>query len=94
MPDNLPLLIAFVTYHAIPGKLNFRKLAKQIDSKTRVATFTTLSGAKLKAKMVGSNLILVDDTGHESTITKNDLPQINGFIHIIDTPLSPKNKLI
>ena len=93
-PTNLPLLIAFVTYHAIPGKLSFRGIAKKIDKKTQLATLTTLSGSKLFAKIEGSNLILIDDTGHKSAVTKTDLAQGNGYIHLIDTPLSPKNKLI
>ncbi|MEO6632138.1 MAG: fasciclin domain-containing protein, partial [Mucilaginibacter sp.] len=93
-PLNLPLLIAFVTYHAIPGKLSFKKIAKQIDKKTQVATLTTLSGSKLKAKIDGGNLILIDDTGHQSIVTKTDMTQGNGYIHLIDIPLSPKNKLI
>ena len=93
-PHNLPLLIAFVTYHAIPGKLSFRGIAKKIDKKTQLATLTTLSGSKLFAKIEGSNLILVDDAGHQSTVTKTDMAQGNGYIHLIDTPLSPKNKMI
>lgn len=93
-PGNLPLLIAFVTYHAVPGKLNFKRIAKKIDKKTQLATFTTLSGSKLMVKIEGGNLILIDDTGHQSTVTKADLEQGNGYIHLIDTPLLPKNKLI
>lgn len=93
-PRNLPLLIAFVTYHAVPGKLSLRGISKKIDKKTQLATLTTLSGSKLFAKIDGSNLILIDDTGHESVVTKTDMEQGNGYIHLIDKPFSPKNKLI
>ncbi len=93
-PRNLPLLIAFVTYHAVPGKLSFKRIAKKIDKKTQLATLTTLSGSKLFAKIDGSNLILIDDTGHQSIVTKTDMEQGNGYIHLIDKPFSPKNKVI
>jgi uncharacterized surface protein with fasciclin (FAS1) repeats len=93
--DNLPKLIALVSYHAVPGKLTFRKIASQIDKKTGIATFTTLSGGKLYAKYDGGrNLILVDETGRESIITRDGIKQHNGLVNVIDTVLQPKNRLL
>ena len=91
--SNLPQLIAVLSYHAVPGKLTANKIAGQIDSKTGVATLLTLSGSKLYAKIDGGSIILVDDAGHQSKLTKADMQQKNGFIHIVDTVLLPKNKL-
>jgi uncharacterized surface protein with fasciclin (FAS1) repeats len=94
MHNNLPQLIALVSYHAIPGKLTLAKIAKQIDGKTGLATFTTLSGGKLYAKYDGNrNLILVDETGHQAIVTRDGIKQHNGLFNIIDTVLQPKNKL-
>lgn len=93
-PGNMPQLIALVSYHAVPGKLTLRKIASQIDSKTGVATFTTLSGGKLYAKYdANRNLVLVDETGHQSIIAIDGIEQYNGIINIIDTVLQPKNRL-
>ena len=95
MHNNLPYLIALVSYHAIPGKLTLGKIAKQIDSKTGVATFTTLSGGKLYVKYDNNrNLVLVDETGHQSIITRDGITQNNGLFNIIDTVLQPKNRLL
>lgn len=95
MVKYLPQLIALVTYHAIPGRMKKRDIEKKIDSKTGLATFTTLSGGKLYAKFDAShNLILVDETGHQSTIIQPDLPQYNGLIQVIDTVLQPKDRLL
>ncbi|RZA01856.1 MAG: fasciclin domain-containing protein [Sphingobacteriaceae bacterium] len=91
--DNLPELIALVSYHAIPGKLTLGKMAKQIDGKTGLATFTTLSGGKLYAKRDGGRLILIDETGNQSIITRNDIKQHNGLFSIIDRVLQPKERL-
>jgi uncharacterized surface protein with fasciclin (FAS1) repeats len=94
MPALLPQLIALITYHAIPGKLKIDDLADKMDSKSRLATFTTLSGSKLYIKFDAKyNLVLIDDTGHESIVTQPQLPQGNGYIYVIDTVLQPKDKL-
>ena len=84
-------LIAFVSYYAVPGLITARDIAKQIDSKTHIATFTTLSGRKITAKIdANRNIILMDEAGGQSTISKFDLPQSNGLIHVINTVLVPK----
>lgn len=95
MPNNLPQLIALVSYHAVPGKLTLKKITKRIDGKTGIATFTTLSGGKLYAKYDGNrNLVLVDETGRQSIITRNEIKQHNGIFNIIDTIIQPKNRLL
>jgi uncharacterized surface protein with fasciclin (FAS1) repeats len=92
--DNLPELIALVSYHAVPGKLTLAKIAKQIDGKTGTATFTTLSGGKLYAKYDGNrNLVLVDETGHQGIINRDGIKQNNGLFYVIDTVLQPKKRL-
>jgi uncharacterized surface protein with fasciclin (FAS1) repeats len=94
MHNNLPQLIALVSYHAIPGKLTLGKIAKQIDGKTGLATFTTLSGGKLYARYDGNrNLVLIDETGRQAIITRDGIKQHNGLFNVIDTVLQPKNRL-
>jgi len=91
----LPQLIATISYHAIPGKLKVKDIEKKIDPKTGLARFTTLSGGILYAKLdANHNLILIDETGHQSKITQPELPQYNGYIHVIDIVLQPKDRLL
>ncbi len=93
--DRLPQLIATISYHAIPGKLKVKDIAKKIDPKTGLAKFTTLSGGILYAKLdANHNIVLVDETGHQAIITQPELPQYNGYIHVIDTVLQPKDILL
>ena len=94
MTDNLPELIALVSYHAIAGKLTLGNIAKEIDGKSGLATFTTLAGGKLYARYDSNrNLVLIDETGHQAIITRDAIKQNNGLFNIIDTVLQPKNKL-
>lgn len=95
MTNNLPQLIALVSYHAISGKLTLRKIVKKIDGKTGIATFTTLSGGKIYARYDGNrNLVLVDETGRQSIITRDGIKQHNGLFNVIDTILQPKKRLL
>jgi len=94
-PAHQPELIAFITYHAIAGAITSKNLARQIKARKNAATFTTLAGSKLTAKIdAGRNIILTDETGGESTISKFDMAQSNGMLFIINNVLVPKPKLL
>ena len=54
-----------------------------------MATFTTVAGGKLMAKMDGNTLVLTDEKGGMSRVTIADVKQSNGVIHVIDTVLMP-----
>jgi uncharacterized surface protein with fasciclin (FAS1) repeats len=92
--DHRYELIAFITYHAVSGKINSRNIIRQIATHKNKATFTTLSGGKLTAKTDAGKIILIDETGRQSTINQNDITQSNGMLFVIDTVLLPKNRLI
>lgn len=93
--DHQLELVAFVTYYAIPGKLNAHNIEKQIKKKKNLAVFKTVSGAQLKAKLDAANhIVLVDELGHESTITMINIKQSNGMMFVISDILLPKNHMI
>lgn len=88
-------LIAMVTYHALPGIVTARDIARAISSGKGTATFITLTGSKLTAKLDSNrNIILVDENGRESIVSKFDIQQSNGLIHSINGVLIPKFKNI
>lgn len=94
-PEHKYDLIALVTYHALAGKITSKDIEHQISSNKGVATFTTLTGSKLTAKInADRNIVLVDENGRESIITKFDIQQNNGLIHIINSVLIPRFKNI
>ena len=94
-PDHKFELIAFITYHAVAGKLTSRDIIKQISRHKNLATFTTISGGKLTAKIgADRNLVLIDENGGQSTITQKEMMQSNGVLFVVNTVLLPKNRLL
>jgi len=84
-----------LTYHAVAGRLSARDIAKKINSNNGEATFTTIAGTKLTAKIdTNRNIVLVDENGGESVISKFDIQQSNGLLHIVNAVLVPKAKAI
>jgi uncharacterized surface protein with fasciclin (FAS1) repeats len=93
--DHKLELIAFVTYHAITGQINSKEIIKQIHSNKNLATFTTLAGSKLMAKIDDNhNIVLIDENGRQSTVSQFDMEQSNGILFVINSVLIPKNKLL
>jgi len=94
-PDHRPELIAFITYHAIAGKFNSRKIAQQAITHKNGAAFTTLSGGKLYARVDAlKTLILTDELGREITVTQSNIAQSNGMLFVINDVLITKNKVL
>jgi len=92
--DHRPELIAFITYHAIPGKITSGNIARQINKHKNTATFTTLSGGKLTAKInPDRTIVLIDEGGKECTVSQSNITQSNGMLFVIDGVLAPKNRL-
>ena len=84
-----------LTYHAIAGRVTARDIAKKINSNNGLATYTTIAGSKLTARIdTNRNIVLVDENGGESIISKFDIQQSNGLLHIVNSVLVPKTKAI
>ncbi|HEX6219241.1 MAG TPA: fasciclin domain-containing protein [Sphingomicrobium sp.] len=88
-PENRDQLTKILTYHVVPGKLNAAYILQQIEAGGGQATLTTVEGSQLTARLQGGNVILVDESNRTSTVTKTDLMQSNGIIHVIDTVVLP-----
>ncbi|MFG0228864.1 fasciclin domain-containing protein [Achromobacter sp. 413638] len=90
-PENKATLTKILTYHVVPGKLDFDALAAQIKKAGGSAELTTASGGKLWVMMNGKhNIMLKDEKGGVANIGPYDVYQSNGVIHVIDTVLMPK----
>jgi uncharacterized surface protein with fasciclin (FAS1) repeats len=88
-PENKAMLAKILTYHVVAGNFDSKSIAKAIKKGKGMATFTTVAGGKLMAKMDGSTLVLTDEKGGMSRVTIADVKQSNGYIHVIDTVLMP-----
>ena len=88
-PENKAMLTKILTYHVVAGNMDSKAIAKAIKKGKGTATFTTVAGGKLMAKMDGSTLVLTDEKGGMSRVTIADVKQSNGVIHVVDTVLMP-----
>jgi uncharacterized surface protein with fasciclin (FAS1) repeats len=89
-PANKNKLVAVLTYHVIPGKYDFKSLAKEIKKGGGKAVLNTVQGASLTFMMNGDNNIMVmDANGNKVNITVSDVYQSNGVINVIDGVLLP-----
>jgi uncharacterized surface protein with fasciclin (FAS1) repeats len=89
-PENKPMLTKVLTYHVVPGHLDFADLAKMITAGGGKATLTTVEGAPLTLMMNGMhNITVTDAKGDVAQITTYDVNQSNGVIQVIDKVLLP-----
>ena len=89
-PQNKGTLTAVLTYHVVPGRLDFASLSSLIAAGGGTAQLKTLNGATLTASMNGPrNIVLTDGKGGVAHITTYDVYQSNGVIQVIDKVLMP-----
>ena len=90
LKKNKAKLTAILTYHVVPGKLDFAALSAMIAQGGGMAQLKTLNGATLTASMNGPhNIQLTDGKGGVAQIETYDVTQSNGEIQVIDHVLLP-----
>jgi uncharacterized surface protein with fasciclin (FAS1) repeats len=91
-PENKAALTGVLTYHVVPGRLDFAALAERIRAGGGTASLTTANGQVLMAMMNGPhNIVLRDAAGNVARIGTYDVIQSNGVIHVIDRVLMPRS---
>ncbi|MCR8560631.1 fasciclin domain-containing protein [Mucilaginibacter sp. BJC16-A38] len=94
-PSHKLELNYLITSHAIVGSLSVRDIQRKINSNKGEATFRTIAGTTLTAKIdANRNIVLIDDNGGKSIISKFDIQQSNGMLHIVNAVLVPKSRNI
>lgn len=88
-PENRDQLVKVLTYHVVAGEVTAADLVKLIQAGNGSVTLTTVEGSTLTAKLDGDKVILVDESNRTAIVTKTDLKQSNGVIHVIDTVVLP-----
>ena len=77
-PENKDKLVAILTYHVVPGKVN----ASQVVTMTSAPT---ANGAELAIRVDGESVFVND-----SRVTATDIYASNGVIHVVDTVILPQ----
>lgn len=88
-PEKKADLTKVLTYHVLAGKFVAADVVKAIKAGNGTASFDTVAGVKLTAKLVGDKVQLTDAKGGTATVTIADVNQSNGVIHVIDKVLLP-----
>ena len=89
-PENKATLTKVLTYHVVPGRLDFDGMHKMVMDNKGSATLTTVAGEKLTIKMNGPhNILVIDAKGNVAHITTYDVYQSNGVIQVIDKVMLP-----
>ena len=89
-PQNKSALQSLITYHIVAGRLSASSILKSMCRGGGVASFTTVQGNTLTAKMDGIDIVLIDEYGNRARITTADENRCNGVIHVIDSVVIPK----
>jgi uncharacterized surface protein with fasciclin (FAS1) repeats len=88
-PANLDRLRAVLTYHVVAGKVTSVDLVEAIRKNGGQATLTTVQGGTITASLSGGSVIITDAAGGTAKVSKADLVQSNGIIHVTDAVSLP-----
>jgi uncharacterized surface protein with fasciclin (FAS1) repeats len=88
--ENRGKLQSVLTYHVVPGRVTAADLVRKIRAGRGQARVTTVQGGILTARMVGKQVVLVDASGGTARVSRADLIQSNGVIHVTDAVSLPK----
>jgi uncharacterized surface protein with fasciclin (FAS1) repeats len=93
LPAHKAELTSLILNHVLTGIISSKDIERQIKAGNGQATFTTLSGGILTARInENRNIVLTDETGGQSVISRFDIRQSNGMLHIVTEVLVPKTK--
>ena len=85
-PSKKDSLVTLLKNHMIPTELGSAELLQQL--KGGPVDFTAMGGAKLVVKMEDNDILITDETGTSSVVSKTDITAMNGVLHVINTVLT------
>jgi uncharacterized surface protein with fasciclin (FAS1) repeats len=88
-PENKNTLTTILTYHVVAGRVTAGHIIAAIKRGGGKATFKTVQGHNLTARMIGKRVALIDAKGGTSYVTTANVFQLNGVVHVIDSVLMP-----
>ena len=78
-PENRDKLVAILTYHVVPGKVEAADVVKLSEA-------TTVNGADVEITVADSGVRIND-----ANVIATDIGASNGVIHVIDTVIIPQS---
>jgi len=90
-PDEKSKLKMILTYHVVPGKLDAAELKSDVEKNNGKYELKTVEGGDVTVTEQGGKLMLTDAKGGTAEITKADVNQSNGVVHVINHVLLPNS---
>lgn len=89
MGSSDDLLRRALTYHVLPGRYSRADFVSAIRAGGGTATFNTVNGATLRARMKGDIVVLEGNNNSIAYFQQADVPASNGIVHVINGVLVP-----
>jgi uncharacterized surface protein with fasciclin (FAS1) repeats len=83
-PEQKGQLTALLTNLIVPGVVTADDLGKAIERGKGKAELATMGGGKLTVTKNGDALVVTDAKGNKANVTRADMLQSNGVIHVVD----------
>ena len=83
------LLRRALTYHVLSGRYTRTDIVKAIRAGGGTASFDTVNGATLRARMQGDIVVLEGNNNSIAYLQQFDVPASNGIVHVINGVLIP-----
>lgn len=90
VPENKQMLVDFLQYHVVPGRITSDQLANAIKNNKNNYKINTVKGEELTLMMDGDQFVIKDATGKKAQVILGNQPASNGIVYIIDTVLLSK----
>jgi uncharacterized surface protein with fasciclin (FAS1) repeats len=88
-PANKGTLTGILTYHVVAGKVTSADLVALIRKNGGEAEIKTLAGGELTARLSGDKIVITDEKGRATAVTKADVATSNGVVHVTDGVFLP-----
>ncbi|WP_114520359.1 fasciclin domain-containing protein [Altererythrobacter sp. ZODW24] len=88
-PSNKQALQKVLYYHVVAGKVSAKDLSAKIAAGGGKAMLNTIAGEQLTATISGGNVMIMGKNGSMGTVTRADVGQSNGVMHVTDGVLLP-----
>lgn len=88
--ENKPKLTKVLTSHVVAGAYDAATLTALAEANDGKVNLTTLSGAKLTAKLWEGKLYIKDENGGKASVATANVMTSNGIVHVVTSVLLPK----
>lgn len=89
-PAAKSTLATILSCHVIPAKAMSADVVAMVEGDGGEHEVETVGGCTIVAKADGDTVTFTDENGTVATVTRADVEQSNGVIHVVDTVLLPQ----